>query len=139
MCIGPSMLPTLHQAGDIVLVEHITPLLGGIQVGDVVVAQSPTKVGQIVCKRVAGLPGDRVKCKLHSYSKAKILTVPPGRVWLEGDNAKNSTDSRHYGPVPAALVTGRVFMRLWPLTSIGRLGDKPPPATALPPKIKRAR
>lgn len=39
--------------------------------------------------------------------------VPPGCVWLEGDNKMNSTDSRTYGPVPIALLQGRVFMQIW--------------------------
>jgi signal peptidase I len=42
---------------------------------------------------------------------ANAVVVPPGHVWLEGDNAVNSTDSRYYGPVPAALVKGRVVVR----------------------------
>ncbi len=40
------------------------------------------------------------------------LQVPPGHVWLQGDNALNSTDSRHYGPVPYALIRGRAFLKV---------------------------
>lgn len=40
--------------------------------------------------------------------------IPRGHVWLEGDNPENSMDSRNYGPVPAALVQGRVVGRVWP-------------------------
>ena len=40
--------------------------------------------------------------------------VPKGHVWLEGDNATNSTDSRCYGPVPAALIRGRVVWKVMP-------------------------
>ena len=43
-------------------------------------------------------------------------TVPHGRVWVEGDNKNNSTDSREYGPIPEALIVGKVVMRIWPLT-----------------------
>jgi signal peptidase I len=39
------------------------------------------------------------------------LVVPQGYIWLEGDNSLNSTDSRYYGPVPSALVKGRVVVR----------------------------
>ena len=41
-----------------------------------------------------------------------LLQVPTGHVWLQGDNTLNSTDSRHYGPVPYALLEGRVFVRV---------------------------
>lgn len=40
------------------------------------------------------------------------LVVPQGYIWLEGDNSLNSTDSRYYGPVPSALVKGRVVVGL---------------------------
>jgi len=42
------------------------------------------------------------------------IRVPSGHLWLEGDNPDNSTDSRTYGPVPAALVRGTVVAKLWP-------------------------
>jgi signal peptidase I len=78
-------------------------------VGDVVVAYHPKRPGT-VCKRVVGLPGDQVL-----KPNGSILVVPDGHIWLEGDNAMNSSDSRSYGPLPAALVQGRVMARLWPL------------------------
>jgi mitochondrial inner membrane protease subunit 1 len=37
-------------------------------------------------------------------------------MWLEGDNSSNSTDSRVYGAVPQAMLKGRVWLKLWPLT-----------------------
>lgn len=38
--------------------------------------------------------------------------VPEGHVWLEGDNPPNSSDSRSYGPIPLAMVRGRVFFKV---------------------------
>ncbi|KAJ9529817.1 hypothetical protein QJQ45_022213 [Haematococcus lacustris] len=35
--------------------------------------------------------------------------VPVGHVWIQGDNLLHSLDSRVYGPVPAALLRGRVL------------------------------
>lgn len=37
--------------------------------------------------------------------------IPPGQVWLLGDNQQNSLDSRSYGPVPLGLVVGRAFFK----------------------------
>ena len=33
-------------------------------------------------------------------------------MWLQGDNTLNSTDSRHYGAVPYALLKGRAFLKV---------------------------
>lgn len=40
------------------------------------------------------------------------VRVPKGTVWLAGDNMSNSTDSRAYGPVPLAMVRGKVLARV---------------------------
>lgn len=40
------------------------------------------------------------------------VKVPKGHVWLVGDNLSNSTDSRKYGPVPIAMVKGKVIARV---------------------------
>jgi type IV secretory pathway protease TraF len=45
-------------------------------------------------------------------SAACCEQVPAGHVWLQGDNTLNSTDSRHYGPVPYALLKGRAFCKV---------------------------
>lgn len=121
MCIGPSMMPTFNSAGDLVLVEHISVLRNKLRTGDVVVAKSPTNPDQTVCKRIIGFEGSMIQAsKRHRYdSKAKKVQVPPGHVWLEGDNKYNSTDSRHYGPVPLSMIKGRVFFKVWPLWEIG--------------------
>lgn len=103
------MLPTLNAAGDIVLMDRISPRFGLVKVGDVVICKSPTDPTQTVCKRVAALEGDIIP-------GAHRATVPQGHVWLLGDNPDNSTDSRYYGAVPAALIKGRVFCRIYPFS-----------------------
>lgn len=40
------------------------------------------------------------------------LTVPPGHVWIEGDNAARSRDSRDFGPIPLGLVRGRAVCKV---------------------------
>ena len=49
------MLPTLNVNGDVVLVERVSVLNRRIEVGDVVVAVSPTNPKDFVCKRVIGM------------------------------------------------------------------------------------
>uniref|UniRef100_A0A8C4VA93 Inner mitochondrial membrane peptidase subunit 1 n=1 Tax=Falco tinnunculus TaxID=100819 RepID=A0A8C4VA93_FALTI len=51
--------------------------------------------------------------------------VPKGHVWLEGDNLRNSTDSRCYGPVPYGLIRGRICFKIWPLNDFGFLRASP--------------
>jgi len=93
-------------------------------------------------KRVIGVPGDRVACcnahglvtvngvPLHEQSYLYpgaapstlrfSITVPPGRLWVMGDNRGVSDDSRlrqddpGRGTVPENEVAGRAFMIVWP-------------------------
>ena len=99
-----------------------------IEVGDVIVAHSPTDHTQTICKRVLAMEGDQIL--LHAYGQP--VTIPKGHVWLAGDNTANSTDSRTYGPVPQALIKGRVFYKIWPPQCVGpipntlKVWEKPP-------------
>ncbi|KAK4514184.1 protein homooligomerization [Mucor velutinosus] len=111
-CVGPSMLPSFNMSG-IVAVEHITHHFRDLEIGDVVICMSPAKPGRSVLKRVIGLPGDNI-CEDPTVQDRKYVNVPPGHVWVGGDNLSNSTDSRTYGPVAMGLIKGRVFAKVWP-------------------------
>ena len=91
---GQSMLPALAP-GEWLLVRRGAPP----RPGAVVVVRRPER---LVVKRVTRLTDD-------------------GRVWVEGDNAHASDDSRTYGAVPAADVLGEVRWRYWPLRAAGRV------------------
>jgi signal peptidase I len=60
------------------------------------------------------------------------ITVPPGRLWVMGDNRGDSEDSRYRtndpggGTIPESAVVGRAFLIIWPLS---RLTDLPIPNT----------
>jgi signal peptidase I len=105
-------------------------------------------------KRVIGVPGDHVACcdaqglvtvngvplNEQSYihpgdvpSTLKFnVTVPPGRLWVMGDNRADSDDSRFRltdpgsGTIPESAVVGRAFVIIWPFS---RVSDLPIPAT----------
>ncbi|KAJ3103977.1 hypothetical protein HDU97_009632 [Phlyctochytrium planicorne] len=114
MCTGPSMLPTFNIGGDLVLVEYLSwKWFRKVDRGEVVVAISPLNPHRAICKRILGLPGDRVLVD-PTKSTTDFVTVPKGHVWLQGDNLNNSTDSRTYGPVPMGLLRGKVYMKLFP-------------------------
>ena len=59
-----------------------------------------------------------------SSPEAARMVVPPKHVWIEGDNPLQSTDSRHYGPLPESCLRGRVVRRLWPLTNSPLAGER---------------
>jgi signal peptidase I len=124
-----SMLPTLAQ-GDDVLMEKVTPRLGRLRRGDLVVFTSPQD-GEPTLKRVVGLAGDTVEIRdavlfvngeravepqvdLAAYDAAWFgpARVPAGQLFVLGDNRAHSVDSRSYGGVPERDVDGRVLWRL---------------------------
>lgn len=100
-----------------------------MKVGDIVWARSPYFQRQNVGKRIIGMPGDYVV--LDEANSPKIggaaiagkpgamdesnrpepmmVQVPEGHVWLAGDNLPYSRDSRTYGPMPMALIRGKII------------------------------
>ena len=117
LVMGPSMLDTFHVVGDLLIVEAISPIFRDYHVGDVVVAKSPTKPGQYVVKRVRAVAGDVVhipKIRCSKRGPFEEYIIPHGHVWLQGDNPRNSSDSRDYGPIPITLLKYRAFCRIYP-------------------------
>jgi signal peptidase I len=120
-------------------------------------------------KRVIGVPGDHVVCcnsqglvtvngvALHEqsyiypgetpseapagYSGRFNIIVPPGRLWMMGDNRAVSDDSRlrqadpGHGTIPESSVIGRAFMIVWPPS---RWRILPIPSTFLQPGIAKS-
>jgi signal peptidase I len=100
-------------------------------VGDVVVLKLPPGVGrtQLFIKRITGVSGDTIEVrngnlyrnrvavtgedyvKKHSLSHSAIqnvppVRIPPGHVFVMGDNRDRSMDSRAWGPVPVENIKG---------------------------------
>jgi signal peptidase I len=106
------------------------------------------EAGTVFIKRVIGVPGDHVVCcnaqglitvngvplneqsylipgarpsdAPEGYSGHFSITVPPGRLWVMGDNRPVSDDSRlrqgdpGSGTIPESEVIGRAFVIVWP-------------------------
>ena len=80
-------------------------------------------VGQAAAKRAVAvalrnrirrqrLPADLDQMDGYFYGP---ITVPDGEVFLLGDHRFESSDSRHFGPVPVDDIDGRKLLRFWPL------------------------
>ncbi|KAI3944120.1 hypothetical protein MKW92_037322 [Papaver armeniacum] len=123
---GPSMLPTLSQTGDLILVEKISPRLGKVNNGDIVSVRSPENPKMILTKRILGMEGDNVTYLVDPLNseECRTITVPKGHIWIQGDNIYNSQDSREFGPVPYGLIQSKVFCRIWPISGFGSLGQE---------------
>ncbi|HEX3517087.1 MAG TPA: signal peptidase I [Trebonia sp.] len=114
-------------------------------------------------KRVIGIPGDHVAC-CNAAGQVTVngvplsessfiypgdapsevrfnITVPPGRLWVMGDNRGDSDDSRYrandpgQGTIPESAVVGRAFLVIWPLD---RFSDLPIPNTFEQPALSAA-
>jgi len=113
---GPSMLPTLADSGELVFESCFAYRFFPIARGDLVTLKSPLDPQRIVCKRVIGLPGDII-CVDPTGEMApssEHVVVAKGHVWISGDNAAASRDSRTYGPVSMSLIQAKLVARVWP-------------------------
>ncbi|GAB7347192.1 hypothetical protein MBLNU459_g3302t2 [Dothideomycetes sp. NU459] len=149
---GISMQPTLAPTGDSVLVSKYYRHGRGVEVGDIISFKHPMREDVRASKRVIGMPGDFVLRDTPDKGKGMMIQVsrssrsgslglegasdadmrphqvPQGHCWVVGDNLNHSRDSRMIGPIPLALVRGKVIATfsgwsLWPHPVRGGLDD----------------
>ena len=95
-------------------------------------ALGATEDQTVLIKRVIGLPGETVSAHggrlyvgqdvlIEPYLPPGVTTsdfgpvkVPPGQLWVMGDNRGNSEDSRFFGPIPIHTIIGRAIWKVWP-------------------------
>jgi signal peptidase I len=144
--IGTSMLPTVTP-GDTQTVDRMAYMFHPPRRGDVIVFWAPPLAlklaywsdAKVYEKRVLGLPGDALVITnstttingvqldepyVHYHGglapgRILYITVPPGDLFVMGDNRAASFDSRAWGMLPESNLIGRVDVDYRPLYESG--------------------
>lgn len=128
---GASMDQTLED-GQILLLYK----LANVDYGDIVVLDEE-KEGEIIIKRIIGMPGDTVSIRDniiyvngeeveedYAYGETsdyEEITLDDDEYFILGDNRPISKDSRYFGPVKEDEIIGKVIFRLWPFNKFGTI------------------
>ncbi|MFM7324190.1 MAG: signal peptidase I [Nodosilinea sp.] len=139
-----SMAPTLH-IGDRLVVDKLSYHWRPPHRGDIVVFHPPGQLvdlgydgRQAFIKRIIGIPGETLQVKrgqvllngqplTEPYRlepplyETPALTVPPGYLFVLGDNRNDSNDSHVWGLLPQGNLIGQARFRFWPLNRLGRV------------------
>lgn len=138
---GFSMEPTLtHGDRAIAKVQGYQPAYG-----DIVVIKDLHIDNKFIVKRIIGMPGDTIDINFTTGDLSRNgvlvdepyileptttpgdvlfpLTVPPGQVFVLGDNRNHSTDSRttYTGTIPVENIEGKLLFRFYPPESMGNI------------------
>lgn len=132
---GSSMEPNLHTDQRLV-VEKLSYRLHEPLRGDVVVLRLPERGPELLIKRVIALGGETIEVRdgqvmidgvplqepyLTQQTRGQYgpVQVPPGYIFVMGDNRGASNDSRIFGPVEVSRIVGRAWVSYWPPGDVG--------------------
>src|SRR5438034_6222632 len=130
---GLSMAPTLEDH-DRLIVNKLVYEVGDPRPGDIVMLYYPLNPEKMFVKRVIAKEGDTVRIvdgrvyvndqplhddyvpnEFRSHDDWGPQVIQQGYYFVMGDHRNNSSDSRHWGPVPKKYIVGKVKVRWWPL------------------------
>jgi signal peptidase I len=134
--LGPSMQPNIWE-NEKVLVGKVEYYFTTPKRGDIVIVKFSDRTEDII-KRVIATAGERIQVTGgYVYINGKKLdepyveepanedtpemTVPPGTIFVMGDNRNDSHDSRAVGPIPLDKVLGRAYLIVWPTDKWSKL------------------
>jgi signal peptidase I len=122
------------------------------QRGDIIVFEYPNDIKKDYIKRVIGVAGDEVairenkvyvngklldepylegqstRCESYNACGRGAVTVPPGTVFVMGDNRGNSSDSREWDSLPLERVIGKAAFIYFPFSDVGLIQSHSFPA-----------
>jgi len=140
---GQSMEPNFEN-GDYLIIDEISYRIRQPQRGEVIVFKYPKNPSQRFIKRIVGLPGETIEIKdgkviiykngepqgldessyLSKFLKTSgniEISLSENEYFVLGDNRALSADSRSWGTLPRKDIIGRVFLRIWPLTTLAKI------------------
>jgi len=136
------MEPSLSH-GDVLILNRLSYVFSSPSVGDIVAFPYPEDPSAYFIKRIIAQGGDVVDIQDNQFiingvplddpfSQEPLrapwnvnfpITVEEGRFFVLGDNRNGSRDSRNVtvGNVDGDEMIGRVFVRIWPFSTFGRV------------------
>ncbi len=143
--VGSSMFPTFKDR-EYLIIDKLVYKLAEPKRLDVVVFRPPVSDESYFIKRIVGLPGERVQVDGSSVTVTDAsgrtftlvepyvssmrdgvtdVTLKADEYFVMGDNRNVSSDSRVWGPLPKSRISGRVDLRLFPVSTIYLMPGKP--------------
>ena len=126
---GSSMEPALHD-GQYLVVSKLIYWIHPPERGDVIVFRPPNHPDEDYIKRLIGLPGETVEMQNgvvfvdgirleedyipYPGSSSGSWTLGDDEYFVLGDNRRNSSDSRSWGPLPRENIVGKAWLCYWP-------------------------
>jgi len=129
------LLDKLLYGPEVPLLNRRLPALRTIHRGDIVVFRYPLHPEEAFLKRVAAVAGDELEIRdgvvyinsrpvnepyaVHrfrlfaAHEQMGPIVIPPGKLFVMGDNRDNSSDSREWGLVPVGNVIGEPILIYW--------------------------
>lgn len=138
---GASMEPNFFD-NEYLIIDELSYRFREPKRGEIVVFRYPLDPKQYFIKRVIGLPGELIKIAngqiiIFNESRPegfaleenyldqgatfgeKNIKLGSNEYFVLGDNRRASLDSRIFGGIEKELITGRVWLRGWPITRAG--------------------